>query len=345
VKPLRLLKSYTMLQKVNPLRRIGTDIEISLPFTSVWMSPDGIIYAGTTNTVCKSKDKGLNWSELVTIANSAQIRCVFVDERGNVFFSPWGSNVADTDCGLWRSSDKGKTWTRVLELSKHHSVWGMDGESNNVLFVGIYSTADVKTKDEALCSVYRSIDNGLTWFSTFKDPDGRHLHDVKVDRFKNAIYAVYGDDMPPFNKKAIVKSTDGGNSWSSILTNLPQMTCLCATPTSRLFGTDDGSGRIYRTTDDSNTRVVLDANSGFVFWIRRDISTGTIFASVIRYKGKARIFYSNDDGLSWKTLRTLAATTDNDGSQYASNSIAGTFYYSQRLNSTFVNGAKSVFLQ
>jgi hypothetical protein len=320
------------------------DARITKPIQANWIASDRTVYAGmiedTNGIIRKSADEGQTWSSpLLTISGVSEIELVYVTANGYIYVSMCGSGMSSSNAGLWRSIDNGQNWTRVLSLDTVNEVfWGFDEDSNGNLFAGVYTL-----KDTANARIYKSTNNGASWTNIYYDSTARHIHDVKVDKSNNYIYATVGDDFNPYYTKNVLRSTNGGSSWSQILSDMPQCVAICITPTARLFGSDTDGGTLYRTTDDSTYTTTLNTvSSANVFWIRRDPAKNKTYAALIAGNDTpiARIYVSEDDGVAWSIFKTLNASVALDGSYYGSNFVDGTMYYSVTENAVWKNGTQ-----
>ena len=223
------------------------------------------------------------------------------------------------------------------------SIWGIDEDTNGNLFAGVYTRGDTV----ANARIYRSTDAGATWVSVYYGGSTvRHVHDIAVDKSNNYIYASIGDKYLSWTAY-VIRSIDGGNNWSQILTGIPQVVAIETIPGARLFGTDDpmsGNGRIFKTTDDTNYQQVLDTGAdSYGLWFRTNPLNGRIYASFVSGEHSpttAWIYTSDNNGLNWQIYQVFHVSTAYYGSPWASNFVQGTMYYSVRLNSGWQNGIK-----
>ncbi len=317
----------------------SSESTIALPIGASWVAADGTIYGSSNGTLFKSLNGGQTWQTLKTF-NASAINSMFVDSRGYVYASPDYNVGSLSDSGLWRSTDGGQSWARVIALPLLCTFWGIDENSVGTLFAGVYTSGQVSD-----AQIYRSTDGGASWVSVYNDPVARHIHDVAVDRSDNYVYASVGDLLAPWNTEYVIRSTDGGNTWSKILSGLPQIVSIEITPGGRLFGTDQSvNGQIFRSTDDLTFTQVLDtgANS-YCFWIRQDNSSGKVFASFVRGEVSSTvsgIYESDDNGFDWTAYKYFNYNSSYSGSSLASNFVNGTMYYSVSTDNGVANGFK-----
>jgi hypothetical protein len=216
----------------------------------------------------------------------------------------------------------------------------MTEDSSGVLFAGVYTTGTTGN-----ARIYRSTDGGANWASVYYDSAARHVHCVAADESNNYIYASVGDQLGPWNIAYLLRSTDSGNSWSKILTGIPQIVAVKPVSGARLFGTDYANGQIYRSTDDKTFSLVLDTGQQcYGYWFRQNSLNGNLYASFTGGEHPAQwiagIWVSTNNGLSWSVYRTFSVHYAYFGSSLASNFAQGVMYYSVQLDSGWQNGVK-----
>ena len=318
---------------------VWLETEIPRVLQASWITKDGTLYASASNTIYKSTDKGATCMQLKTF-NCKGIDSLHINQGNTLFVSP-GLEATESDAGLWRSLDGGATWTKVISLPVSCSFWAIDEDADGTLFAGVYTRGPTKN-----AKIYRSVDFGASWTLVYFDSKARHIHDIHADKTTNNIYATIGDKfVPQSNVAYILLSKDNGKSWKKILKNLPQMVAVESVPGARLFGTDDvKNGELYRSTDDKKAVKVLDTGAHSCgFWIRRDSTTGTIYASFVSGEGPKKtsgLYTSNDNGQTWTLIRTFKTNLPYEGSSRSSNFQKGTLYYSVRLEGSQRNGVQ-----
>ncbi len=318
---------------------VGPETVLSTPIQASWIATDGTLYAGSNETLYRSPDQGVTWEPLKNFSNS--LSSVFVDSRGYIYASPYPV-VPASDTGLWMSNDTGETWSRVLSLPDYCCIWGIDEDSNGTIFAGVYTVGEGSSNANA--RIYRS-NNGTTWQSVYYDASARHIHDVAIDKSNNYIYASVGDQWDPWYIQYIIRSTDGGDNWTQILTGMPQIVAIGIVPGARLFGTDASTnGEIYRTTDDLTFSRVFDTGGhSYGFWFAVNDVNGEIYASFLSgdYPNQVSgIYKSSNNGESWSVYKTFNITNHYQGSPYASNFVGGTMYYSVVTGTGWGNGVR-----
>ncbi len=215
------------------------------------------VYAATLGGVYRSDDSGSSWSEARTGLGGSPTFSILLD---NSAYPP--QLYAGTDKGIFRSSDRGENWipmqsasdeltitnimmntitepntleqTKTLYASGPSLSAGIYKSTNNELDwtrlptplgVEIYSF-DIDPSNNHFYfgsrdGVYKSTDSGETWEHSSanaapEDSNTFHTYVIKVIG-PNELYA-------GTKGKGIIKSTDGGNSWSILDTGLSDAT-------------------------------------------------------------------------------------------------------------------------
>ena len=227
----------------------------------------------------KSSDQGVTWQPLLTFNTTTEIDLVYVNHLNYIFTSPTPGST--NELGIWRSTNGGTQWAHVLSLPSGCNIWSMTEDSSGNLFAGVYTSGSPL----ADARIYKSTDGGATWTSVYYDSVARHVHCVYIDPTDNYIYASVGDAIPPWSTNYLLRSTDDGNTWSKILSGMPQIVAITSVSGARLFATDQSSpidGQIYRTTDDTSYSRVYDVGApAYGFWLRTNSLNGYVYASFV----------------------------------------------------------------
>jgi photosystem II stability/assembly factor-like uncharacterized protein len=195
------------------------ELKINVPvveFRSIEFSDDGQIgIAGTlSGHLYRSEDRGESWknisSSLPDTGVDAKRICGLAHSGNNNFYGVgwWGSERAR----LYRSTDAGKTWTvKYMDTSMISLFVDILCKEPNMLF----ATGGRLNKGIRNSVVLKSIDAGDTWTEVFSDNSigGKiwKIQFITPDVAYGAIQPYYYPDSI-----AIIKSTDGGNSWNII---------------------------------------------------------------------------------------------------------------------------------
>ena len=135
-----------------------------------------------------------------------------------------------TDAGLfgihiYASSDEGLTWEEIGPNELYGKEMSLTAVPDGSLLLTVESKSFVK--DTTQMNIYRSIDGGLSWQSTLIDgpgvprniivePDGSLLM-IRVLRgfYQKARYDEQGKSYEPSPNLQLLRSTDGGQSWTA----------------------------------------------------------------------------------------------------------------------------------
>ncbi len=175
-----------------------------------WFNFDLVVGAG----IWKTTDGGATWTRLpsttdfrfvndIVVRNEGGTPVVYAAIQGNTVFN--GLNINNN--GLFRSSNEGSTWSQVsMPNSDQFFLTDIEIASNNKMFVG----ANPRNDDAA--RIYTSA-NGTSWtFVSFSPFNGR-VEIACAPSNQQIAYAIIETD----NKVgAMVRTTDGGDNWSSI---------------------------------------------------------------------------------------------------------------------------------
>jgi photosystem II stability/assembly factor-like uncharacterized protein len=168
-----------------------------------------------------------NWNTPLVISHHSHTRIYTManklfrsNDRGNSWEVISGDLTSETDRNSWPVMDHFWSWD-AIQKDVSTSLWGTGvsiSESRldeNLLYTGT---------DDGVVSV--TSDGGKTWnkTGTFPGiPEYTYVSDLMADRFDvDVVYATFDnrkrDDFKPY----VLKSTDRGKSWESIVSNLPE---------------------------------------------------------------------------------------------------------------------------
>ena len=262
--------------------------------------PNGEIIACRDNgTVVKIDNAGIE-TVLLTIPGALDWRGCYIDSNNNVYVSPhrtFGTLPFDvSNRGLYRLAYGSQTFEKVLALYNPDSsietetqvnddtIWTMCEDSDGVLYAGVY--AHTKRPNP---SIYKSIDNGITWqlasnlledgyvqpeYSDTGHP--KHIHCVIYNKYDKALYCLVGE------VETLFKSTDKGETWIDLNIRYEDAkgTTLIAVPDGILIGSDGTDlGVISKIYSDGKTvRTVARMWQAEFFAMRQSDVTGDIYA-------------------------------------------------------------------
>lgn len=153
------------------------------------------IFAGTTLGLFKSLDRGHSWLHL----NSEQVNWMVFDPE-----NPLVLYLATEYAGILKTADSGKTFTPVNRGFVNHRLTQITGSGEHLYASSIY---------EGLHGgVFASIDGGLDWTLRANEDvlSGRNLNSLVAAPSKKDLLFAASED-------AVLKSTDGGKTWSRLV--------------------------------------------------------------------------------------------------------------------------------
>ena len=162
--------------------------------------------------------------------------------------------------------------------------------------------------------LFRSSDNGNTWTKCYTSDGGemQHVHHVHADRYTSAIYVGVDDSGANFKGSRILKTIDGGISFTEITDNI-KYRGKDYYPTYfgngfKLGGAESyimGSGTIYRSEDDVNLDVVVNGAEGVrSFSDFGDESLIICGSSECINNAENHLLISEDKGKTWESIYT-----------------------------------------
>jgi hypothetical protein len=197
-----------------------------------YIAPDNTHFIAsrvTVNSVSRgslfrSTDNGLTFSSIYGSVNSGEVNWIEKLANGKLVMIVKDLNSSGILSVLIKSSaDNGNSWTTIAELE--------NADYNNA-FIGqvtgaLYLMSDGRNEwDTRIIKIFRSLDYGVTWslFTTFDYsslttdvmPTVNGLVEVNTNTvfLANTVDTYYSSS---FNSKwLIVKTTDGGNSWTTV---------------------------------------------------------------------------------------------------------------------------------
>lgn len=236
---------------------------------------------GTMGEVIKSTDAGKNWTILPQGPFS---------RLNGVWFTSADRGFVTTDSAVYATGDGGLSWNKVLSAP---------GWMTKIQFINS-RTGFVIGEGQGL--VYRTDDGGATWQLLYQDelewPRGMHF----VDSNTGYIALSY----------SVIKTTDGGNTWSqtNFNSNDPHCMLLEAFFVNSQVGYVAGfssNSIVYKTTDGGNTWSELDFSDSYF--------TGLSIYFINENQGflgcdGSGFFQTNDGGLTWTRLEYMTGYHD-----------------------------------
>ena len=262
-------------------------------------------------TLFRSNDSGLNWSELNAIFGFDSLKCVAVDNNGNLFLGgvggvyhstdygdTWLSQElkgeiinsitvskdsslysASTDDGIFKSTDNGATWSSINNGIDNPEVICLDITYNDILFAGTNGNG-----------LFRSKDNGENW----QQSKGTSLTGI------NSIAVTPGNCILAATNFGIFRTIDKGQNWIHLINGLPRNSLVSSLTTASngfVYAAIPSKG-IYRSTDYGLDWSLLNSPP-YLDYIKLIVAglNGELFSS--SWDG---VFISKDEGLSWNLI-------------------------------------------
>ena len=227
---------------------------------------DGVMYAGSSNGVFISINKGKQWIERSGNMTNKDIQSIV--SIGNVVY------VGTYGAGVYMTTNKGEKWIRKNDGLGNLTIYDLAVEGDSIYAV----------TDEA--GIFMSKDKGETWFSLNNgDIIGIVLYTIEVKDGKVFVGGQFGD---------IYTTTDYGLTWENIKSgdlffdvksiDFKDNKILAGTSSGVFISKDNGQSWKVINTGLKNTNVTQVAFHGDLLW-----------AST---KGGG-VFISDNDGLSW----------------------------------------------
>lgn len=166
--------------------------------------------------------------------------------------------------GLFRSTNGGSSWTKVSSNSEIHNVTTIAQDTR----VGhedtwYYGTGEASGNSAGLGAAYqghglwKSTNNGLSWTLLGSTQGSYTVYDMAFDYTHRIIVDPTNGDVYAAASDVILRSTDGGANWSTVLGSLGNnnYTDIVVTSTGRLYAAfhgNDGSNGVHTSTDGTN---------------------------------------------------------------------------------------------
>jgi len=183
---------------------------------------NGVCWTSRGNTLFVSLDEGKRWEKrcvlpyatmsLSYLKRFSVIRNLF-DKPGIDKLMVLGSKTILAFSGkyLWRSVDNGSFFQLVHTTGYPPLLQGWT-KGDKEIFYGEYPW---KTSEHQEVNIWKSIDDGKSWFITYTFPAGsiRHIHAVQYDPYTHRIWVATGDEDAECR---IMYSEDGAKTFKTI---------------------------------------------------------------------------------------------------------------------------------
>ncbi len=293
-KIISLLTLVIMLFSVNIFRSIDTfSVKTALAANCNWVMlteyapqsfaksiaidpvhPD-IIYAAIGPGLYKSKNYGINWTQIVS---GARIWDIAIDYK-----NPMNVYITE-DNGLYKSTDGGIHWKKTLSKNTAEGPIEIDPNNPKIIYAG---DRDGK--------IYRSTNAGNSW-TYLKDLGKWNLNDISVSKnHSNIVYACLASGL--------FKSVNSGQTWTTI--SLSHTIDVKVSPVDdkfvyAIFYKDSHNSVVYKSSDGGVHWTKIFGN-GYANIIEIDPHNPNIIYVTVWGKG---IYKSADGGKNWQALNT-----------------------------------------
>ncbi len=183
--------------------------------------------------VWKTTNHGTTFSPIFDNYGSFSIACVeLAPSNANTIWIGTGENnnqrSASYGDGVYKSIDAGKSFTKMgLDKSEHIGNIIIHPSNENILWVAAYGPLWSEGGERG---VYKSVDGGKTWTNTLQISKNTGISEISIDpKNSDILYAAahqrrrheytYIGGGP---ESALYKSTDGGVTWKTINSGLPE---------------------------------------------------------------------------------------------------------------------------
>ena len=213
--------------------------------------------------IFRSTDGGVNWTHLTTGLPATPASDVVIDPvTPTTIYAALGDVFGRAENGLYKSVDNGDTWVELttgLPATEVGRISLAIGTSDPNRLYAIYTRPSDDTGGGASTrNVYRSDDAGANWTATnpanFQATYGWYLSTAIVDPLDEDVVFVGGLDL--------LRSTNGGTSWSNVTPGHVDLHGLAYDASHRLISAHDGG--IDVTSDQGATWIARNEGLGII---------------------------------------------------------------------------------
>ncbi|MEW5982348.1 MAG: glycosyl hydrolase [Acidobacteriota bacterium] len=244
--------------------------------------------------------------------------------------------------GLWKSVNRGITFEPIFDAYGSFTLCCIvvDPRDSNILWLGSGENNSQRSAHFG-DGVYKSTDAGKTWKRMGLDTS-EHIGNILVDpRNSNVVYvASQGPLWSPGGERGLYKTTDGGATWSAILTispdtgvsdivfdpRNPDVIYASAYQRRRAVGQMIGGGPeggIFKTTNAGKTWTKLSGGLPTGDMGRAGLAVdgrkrpATVFALVDAKRAEAGFYRSDDAGKTWTRSGKMEPAAGRGGGAFA----------------------------
>ncbi len=231
--------------------------------------------------------------------------------------------------GVWKSTDAGRTWTHMgLDQTEHIGAMWVDPKNPDVVVVAALGKTFAKSPERG---IFKTTDGGKTWRKTFYKDDEDGAVDVVFDASNSSIgYATLwhhlckpgetGDLINGSRGGAILKTTDGGESWAPVgseglpkgeMSRIGVATAKGGKLVVAIIAGQGGGGGFYRSDDGGATWVKATSDprvtgSGYFSRVFLDPQNPEVI-----YVAQTSLYRSEDGGKTFISFKGAPGGDDN----------------------------------
>ena len=305
--------------KLHKIRKLTSLLVIFLCFTLTPLR---------SQSVSPDLFSGLKWRLIGPFRGGRCIAAAGVPGDPNTFY------FGAVDGGVWKTRNAGVTWTPVFDHQPVASIGAIAVAPSDakIIYVGT-GESDIRSDLASGDGAYRSTDGGESWQQVGLR-DTRQISRIVIDpENANIVYVgALGHAYGPNNDRGVYKSTDGGEHWTKVLDQGPEIgiadlaiatdrrdILFAATwhthrpPWSAYAPIDAAGSGIFRSQDGGNSWTHL-TGSGLPDgdWGRTAVAVsadGKRIYAVIDDGKKSGLYRSDDGGDSWTLKNSDARIT------------------------------------
>jgi photosystem II stability/assembly factor-like uncharacterized protein len=278
----------------------------------------GTLYVVSARGLLKSTDSGATWTTAGAGLPNTYFPSLAIDPTSS---SKLYAAVGGPSGGIYKSSDGAATWTVLntgLPANSFVSSIVVDPTNGSV----IYAIASIPMNNGPSTPVLlKSSDEGQSW-TQINSPDLANSNVLSLVLSSSSPSIIYATTLPAFggppSGTRILKSVDGGSSWTSINTGLPygvEVTGIIVDPTNSstlylgvTFGFAEAGGILKSTDAGANWTTIkpdFPANTPIQTLALDPVNPSTLYAT-----GEGVLYKSTNGGVNWnKSVSGLAAIT------------------------------------
>jgi hypothetical protein len=283
----------------------------------------GNVFVGYNYSIYKSVDNGTTFTLEFTIPfqpnpwtlMAGRIWCVYVDSRDYVFVSAISTNR------LYRSTDRGASFAEVLNLGRSGNDGGiinMDEDELGSLYACEYGAS----KSARLFK--SSVGGNLGSWSSMRDFDSRHLHNVRINPYNNWLYLATSEDsgLGDTESRSIFRSKDHGALWTRVVQQPSSLSGFVAMEFYNewvVLGEDNAGGysSIDRFKDDGNdnlfsTQTVWVNPSITNFYGGTKLGNHLVFATGREGHNTMLCVLESTDSINWIAVDSIFSSSGSD---------------------------------